>query len=104
MSMSEIVILCKELHKMHSKLDDMTSAKQRAEAIVKTLQLDLADAHAGKAQAERKIDIQQAQIDKLRRENARLKSQNGIAGKSDAGQILLQKNAELEACTSNRGT
>ena len=49
MPVTEIVILRKELHKMHSKLDDMTSTKQCTEAKVKTLRLDLADAHAGKA-------------------------------------------------------
>ncbi len=46
---SEIVILRKELHEMHFKLDDMTNAKQCAEAKVKTLRLDLADAHADKS-------------------------------------------------------
>ena len=113
MPMSEIATIRKELHKMHFKLDDERNARQCAEAKVKTLELDLADAHAGKAQAERKIDILQAQaerknamlqaeIDEVRRENLLLKSQNDIADKSadksDVGQILLlhKKIKELE--------
>ena len=36
MPMSKVVILRKELYKMYSKLDDMTSAKQCGEAKVKT--------------------------------------------------------------------
>ena len=42
--------------------------------------------------------MQRIQIDELRRKNARLKSQTGIADKSDADQILLlqKKNEELE--------
>ncbi len=88
MLVSEIVILRKELHEMHFKLDDMTNAKQCVEAKVKTLQLDLADAHADKSQTERKIGMLQTQIDYLKRENTRLKeSQNCIAGQSDAEQI-----------------
>ncbi len=99
MLVSEIVILRKELHEMHFKLDDMTNAKQCVEAKVKTLQLDLADAHADKSQTERKIGMLQTQIDYLKRENTRLKeSQNCIAGQSDAEQILQleKKNKELE--------